>query len=261
MNSIRITKYNPENRNSEGHYLLDEWTCPSEVGKTFDGVKFKESEYFEIESKYVDAAIKLIESTGLNYLRIVGLNTNFISEYLSDQNDQWLFESKFSEIELFEDKSVDISDIKTIIKMILRNYIGCRLEVDGKFSLHFGYDFYMYASIPGFDKDTIEYIEGLGLYFENIDQDVSGYSYEFSVDVAGKGEECVDNTVYLVNITRDNIRIALDFSNEHPCNHHFQITEDNYAMFVDQVDFDFNVNEYFLNCEKITLKPSYQRKI
>jgi hypothetical protein len=250
MNKIRITKYNPKNRNSEGHYLLNEWTCPSEIGKVFNGVKFEESEYFEIESKYIDAAINLIESMGLNSLRVVSLNTTYMNESFSDLDNKWLFENKFKEIELFEDKSLDIPDIKILLKMILRNFMGCSLEIDGEFGLFFGYDFYMYANISNMGKVPTKHIEALGLYVEDLSENDPDYSYEFSIDIGGKDEECIEDTVYLVDITRDKIRKGLGFSIEHPCNHHFQITSENCGMFSDQVNFDFERNEYFLSCDK-----------
>ncbi len=81
MKNYRITKYNPMNRNNEGHYQLDEWTCPSDKGTFFNGVEFKSDDYFDIESKYIKAAIKLIESCNLDHLRVVSLNTSYMDEY------------------------------------------------------------------------------------------------------------------------------------------------------------------------------------
>jgi len=250
MTNYRITKYNPENRNTEGHYQLDEWTCPSEVGDVFNGLKFEEAEYFEIESKYIDAAVKLVESKLLDSLRIVNLKAAYMKEHFSDEDNQWLLDNQFKDIELFEDKSLDISEIKIVIKMILRNSIGCSLEVDGKFRLHFGYDFYMYVSILNIDTDTIEYIKELGLYVEELGQTSTEPNYQFSIDVVGKDQEFVEDTIYLIDITRDKIRKGLGLSVEHPCNHNFQITSENCSIFSDQVKFDFEKNEYFLSCDE-----------
>ena len=37
----RVTKYNPKFRDEFGHYtLIEEWTCPSQIGKTINGKKF-----------------------------------------------------------------------------------------------------------------------------------------------------------------------------------------------------------------------------
>ena len=141
MNYYRITKYNPKNRNEDGHYLLDEWICPSEVGNDFNGVTFSKEDYFKVETKYIDAVIKLLESQSINNLRIVNLSMNYKTQYLVDPENEWLVEDSFQSIELFEDKSLHIEEIKIIIKMILRNFIWCRLEIDNKFHLTFGWDY------------------------------------------------------------------------------------------------------------------------
>jgi hypothetical protein len=251
MKNYRVTKYNPKNRNSEGHYQLDEWTCPSDIGGVFNGVEFKSDEYFDIESKYIKSAIKLIESCSLNHLRVVSLYTNYIEEYFVDADYQWLLEEEFKVIKLFEDKPLNISEIETVLKMILRNFMGCSLEVDGKFKLHFGYDYYMYVSLPSIDEDTISYIESMGLYFEDLTESTLAYSYEYSIDIGSKDQEFVDDTIYLENITPDKIRKLLGLSIDHPCNHSFKITPDISSLFTGQIDFDFVKNDYFFSCSKL----------
>lgn len=37
MNKYRVTKYDPKNRNKEGHYMYDHWTELGDVGKTLEG--------------------------------------------------------------------------------------------------------------------------------------------------------------------------------------------------------------------------------
>jgi hypothetical protein len=44
----RVTKYDPENRDAEGNYLIDEWTSFSDVGRTFSGKELTEQEYFQV---------------------------------------------------------------------------------------------------------------------------------------------------------------------------------------------------------------------
>ncbi len=45
MKEYRITKYNTIYRNEDGHYLKDEWTDVSDVGKIIKGVKVSEDDY------------------------------------------------------------------------------------------------------------------------------------------------------------------------------------------------------------------------
>lgn len=250
MKNFRITKYNPEKRNAEGHYLVDEWTCPSEVGTTFDDLKFEEAEYFEIESKYISSVVKLLKSKFINRLRVVNFNSNYMAEYLTDIDNIWLLDNRFTEIELFEDKSVNLSQIEIIIKMILRNFMSCSLEIDGEFSLHFGYDFYMYINTSDLNTYVLDEIRDIGLFIEELDPVIDNPKYQFSITSGAKDQEFVEDEVILTNMSRDKIRIGLGYSVEHPCNHSFKITSNNCSIFTDQFEFDFDNNEYFLTCEK-----------
>ncbi|QSX06726.1 hypothetical protein JYG23_04550 [Sedimentibacter sp. zth1] len=53
----RITKYNPQYRDSYGAYLKDEWTSLSDVGKQYDGKVFTKDEYLEYERLYIESII------------------------------------------------------------------------------------------------------------------------------------------------------------------------------------------------------------
>jgi hypothetical protein len=251
MKNYRITKYNPENRSSDGHYQVDEWTCPSEVGKLLNGSVFQKDEYFEIESKYIKAVIILMKSMSINNLRIVSLNKNYMEEELVDKDNQWLLDNKFKDIELFEDKSVDISEVETLIKLNLRNFMGCTLEIVDKFRLHFGYDYYMYISSAGFNSKVLDEIESFGLFVEELSHSINAPEYEFSVSSGRKDQEFIDDEYPLINISCDKIRSSLGFSNEHPCNHYYEITKSNCSIFEEQIDFNFDIYNYFLDCEEI----------
>ena len=251
MNTYRITKYNPINRNSEGHYQVEEWTCPSEVGKTINGIVFQEGEYYEVEKKYISAVILLLKSMSITSLRIVSLNKNYLEENLVDKEFKWLLDNAFIDAELIEDKSVDLSEIETLIKLNLRNFMECTLEILGKFRLYFGYDYYMYISSTEFNPRVVAEVENFGLFIEELHQSNNLPEYEFSVSSGRKDQEFVEDEYPLSNITCEKIRSSLGFSNEHPCNHHYQITKNNCSIFEDQVKFNFDTHEYFLDCEKV----------
>ena len=62
MNSWRVTKYDPLNRDVDGNYLdLEEWTCFSEVG-----TKVSMEEYQVTEEKYLNAITTFMAEMGLN---------------------------------------------------------------------------------------------------------------------------------------------------------------------------------------------------
>src|SRR5476651_1262643 len=72
----RITKYNPQYRDDSGAYLKNEWTCYSEIGKTFEGKIFTFEEYLKIENAYIQAVLLFMECLNLDSLRISCLEKN-----------------------------------------------------------------------------------------------------------------------------------------------------------------------------------------
>ena len=69
LNSWRITKYDPLNRDADGIYLdLEEWTCFSEVG-----TKVSIEEYEKQEEKYIHAITTFMAEMGLNRVYIIAL--------------------------------------------------------------------------------------------------------------------------------------------------------------------------------------------
>lgn len=61
----RITKYNPIFRNENGHYLLDEWICPSEIGKVLNGDLFTLENYLLIENAYIETIIEFLNEKNI----------------------------------------------------------------------------------------------------------------------------------------------------------------------------------------------------
>lgn len=252
MKNYRISKYNPKNRNEYGHYTHKEWICPSEVNSTIDGKLFSPSEYFSVEKRYIDTAIDLIKSQNLDSLRIVGLEMQFTDSFYTDEDTQWLLEKDFKTMELYEDKLVSLDEIPTIIKMNLRNMLYCTLEIDSKFLLRFGYDYYMYMLVP--DNVSLAVIQKAyqkNIFIEKMSDFFKPIEYVFSILISKKEHEFVDETIPLPNMTREKIRQGLGFSRDHPCNHHFKINEKHSTMFEDFDAFDFTKNNYFLDCDTI----------
>lgn len=142
MEEYRVTKYDPQNRDSSGRYLdQEEWTCFSEVG-----TKLTLNEYEEVENKYIEAASDFLEE------EIVNL--------------------KFKDIE--NHSQVDISELsepmskplfKRVLQNILRNKYWCSIESDKGF-VHIGWDYYMYIGCDKHNEDVISKTEKNGLFVE-----------------------------------------------------------------------------------------------
>ena len=136
----QITKYDPKNRDRNGVYLKDEWIDHSDIGKTFDGKKLTFSEYFNTESKYIQAVLLFMESLNIDSLQ---------ATHLIDKG-------------LYYDQEM----VTFIVQSILRNKFGCKLEYDEKMYVHFGWDYYMYIGASQICKAAIIRIENLGLFVE-----------------------------------------------------------------------------------------------
>lgn len=159
----RITKYNPNFRNENGNYTKDEWSSIYDVGNKYpDGILLVE-EYLNVEEKYVNAIISLMNSAEIPHLEVKRLN-------------MWKQEFKYTEyytesmLKLYSTvKNGDLfqkDELKDLCKLILRENLGCQLWYDSNMYVHFGYDYYMYVGINKVSPETLESIKNSGLFVE-----------------------------------------------------------------------------------------------
>ncbi|MBM7602689.1 hypothetical protein JOC75_000659 [Metabacillus crassostreae] len=149
MYSWRITKYNPLNRDEYGFYKdNNEWTSYTD----FD-TKIDKSEYLETEQKYIDSIFYFMEDLGIEAV------------YLSD------FEGETDELEhilpISSNQELSLQGIKEIAMLTLREVVWCKLTLQGKFFVHFGYDYYMYIGAYKDCPKAKMKIEKSGLFIEN----------------------------------------------------------------------------------------------
>ncbi len=160
MKEYRITKYNPEKRDDNGRFMEDEWTSYADVGKVYGENIFSISEYLETENKYLGAIEHLMSKNNIESFYIHGLEKNnaHFDEHTSVQMKK-MFK------ELGKVHSVNNADIPTLCRLILREYIWCKLECSNMF-VHFGYDYYMYVGMNVACDESIKKIKHLGLFVE-----------------------------------------------------------------------------------------------
>ena len=143
MNEYRITKYNPENRNTQGHYLdVQDWTEFSDVGK-----KVSLEEYEIVEESYISSAIDFIKENEPNGLQI---------RDLQDLKSRSTFK---------EGDVVLIKELAPVLRSLLRGEYWCRLESEQSF-IHFGWDYYMYIGVNNASSESILRTTEKGLYVE-----------------------------------------------------------------------------------------------
>ncbi|KYG30365.1 hypothetical protein [Alkalihalobacillus trypoxylicola] len=159
----RVTKYNPDFRDENGYYTLDEeWTCPSEIGKNINGKEFTLEQYLHVEASYIHSVIQFMEESRLDSLRILQLECDFTEEARTSP----LYEKEFEQLNLREDVMLNKHEIRLVCKMVLRNFIWCKLYGKKHFFIHFGYDYYMYIGSHTNCLSAIESATNSGLFVE-----------------------------------------------------------------------------------------------
>lgn len=161
MHCYRMTKYDPKNRNSMGHYTKDEWISVSDIGNTYDGKELTLSDYLLVEDKYSDAVKSILTETKIATLKIQGFEKRDFSS-INDGNSDKL-RKMYDSIE--EGMTIKKDDIALVIKLILRETVWAKL-VSPELEIHFGYDYYMYACCKHPLKTAVDQINESGLFAE-----------------------------------------------------------------------------------------------
>lgn len=171
MFCYRITKYNPEYRDSSGAYKKDEWTSYSDIGSTIENEALSAEEYLNIENAYVEAISLIMDEVGINSLAITALE-----KHNAPQKNDVLFDPIL--LKTYQSLKINQSLNKTVVlevaRLALRDYMWCKLESENMF-VHFGYDYYMYIGSQKKPNSILPSVEALGLFVEQIDE--SPYSY------------------------------------------------------------------------------------
>ena len=159
----RITKYNPAYRSKQGCYTNNEWTSFYDVGKNYSGRVFAIEEYLQVEEKYVNAIINLMLAAKVPYLVVRNL---------------YKWEQDFKFMEYYSNRMIKLyncvkngyeiqgEDLREMIKLVLRENLGCQLFNNSNMYVHFGYDYYMYVGTNNSCSDTLEEIRKDGLFVE-----------------------------------------------------------------------------------------------
>ena len=155
MNSWRITKYDPVNRDTDGNYLdLEDWTCFSEVG-----TKVSMEEYQVMEEKYLNAITTIMAEMGLNRLYVNALEQ--WSDEVENQNANEFL------TKIWVGKAVTVQEVRKLVQLTLRNAIWCKLGIKKQFFVHFGYDYYMYIGASKDCTEAKEVVKETGLFIED----------------------------------------------------------------------------------------------
>lgn len=168
-----MTKYDPQNRNSLGSYVVDEWTAVSDVGREYAGKIFTLSDYIKTETNYINAIKSFMKATSTSKLKLVDLELHDLGSdatYATTSMKQTYEKIK-------EGMSVSESELPDVCGLILRECMWGRL-ISKKMFVHFGNDYYMYIGAKSNCKKAIEETKKLGMFVEKFKSPYSTKWYE-----------------------------------------------------------------------------------
>ncbi len=145
MEYYRISKYDSRHR-TDGIYQKNEWTSMSDIGKTFDGKLFTESEYSEVEKMYIDFVLNVCNVQNITFLTV---------KDIEGQN-------KFL---LHNGQTLDLCQSKEFIRECLRENCWGRLFSE-EFVFETGYDYYIHIGCSFSFEEIQQIAKEYNLYAE-----------------------------------------------------------------------------------------------
>lgn len=153
MPGYRLTKYDPALRDEHGHYVADDWTAFSDVGK-FNGLTMER--YLEVEAAHLAAIEAFAVESGVERLGVWRAE--------GSRADAALLPAGLLDV-LHDGYEVSLADALLIVRAMLRETFWCELATDG-FTLHIGWDYYIYITSHVPCENAVRGARELGLFPE-----------------------------------------------------------------------------------------------
>ncbi|MER5227500.1 RNA-binding protein [Streptomyces flaveus] len=161
----RVTKYDPADRDEQGHYTGPEDTA---------------SDHGEVEAAYLRAVAAFAADTGIDHLvvrepQVPSLSHFGVEPPVDGFGLAGLFPSGQAD---FHDGAQVLLDIALgLVRVMLRDSgAWCRLEAEDTFTVHVGWDQYLYISSSLPCEEAVARTRELGLFPERLD--ASPYAFE-----------------------------------------------------------------------------------
>lgn len=256
MHQFVICKYDPQFRDSSGRYLRDEWTCPSEIGKTFEGREFTRNEYLEVEHAHISSVMHFFRATGLPRLRVCNLVVDMQamspgkSRAIPQNTPDWMYDP-LRELVLAEDQIIQPEQIPAILMMNLRpETSGCTLEFAGKFYVDFSYDYYLYVGTASDPAASLEQVKKQSLFSHSMDTPNWRSNPRYAISASKHESEFVDSESEEFELSPTQFREVFGLSAEHPGINKGTLSirpthASELRKYVD-IEFDFARNSYTL---------------
>jgi hypothetical protein len=167
--SYRITKYDPSQRDEWGAYIPQAWTSAADVGKQFPQGKLTLEIYLNVEKAYLNAALSLWKLAKCPRIQILGLEKAELSRAKLKHEPELVAVLDNGASPEEGQVLCEQTEIERVIKLVLREYIWCRLGSSKGFFLHFGWDYYMYCGGVQLNSQLRDEIMNSGLFVEDFD--------------------------------------------------------------------------------------------
>lgn len=156
---LRVTKYDPARRDAQGRYPADSWTSLSDVQRAFGADGPEMAAYERVEDAYVESVGRLMAACGVEALRMDGLEHG--------PHDHGVVAPPHIRPSGELDDGVWFAgqELGKVIRLVLREFIWCRLSGRDGFYVHFGYDYTMYV---GCDREVVVPALPAGMYAESM---------------------------------------------------------------------------------------------
>ena len=249
MKHYRITKYDPLNRNEQGHYLHDHWTEFGDIGRTLEGELVTIDKYLVVEADYINAVVQILKANHVDHLRVVEMNKKFLQESIKDNKGKWSHRLEFESIDLYEDKKVSIDEIELICQMNLRYYCNISLEIKDLFYVHFGYDMYMYVGTPNITEKLRKRLNATSIFIEDYHSPYYSENIKYVIQRSKKRSKYLLDEKTIDNISVEQMKKAMNLSEEHPGKIHTKVNR-RIANELN-LEVDFGKYNYFITSENI----------
>ncbi|MFD3455422.1 RNA-binding protein [Streptomyces sp. NPDC058691] len=161
----RVTKYDPADRDAHGHYTGSEDTV---------------SDHGEVEASYLQAVAAFARDTGVDHLAVREPQVPSLAHFgVEPPVDGFGLDGLFpaGPVGFYDGAEVPLEIGLQLVRAMLRdNGAWCRLEAEGAFAVHVGWDQYLYISSSRPCEEALARTRELGLFPERLD--ASPYAFE-----------------------------------------------------------------------------------
>jgi small subunit ribosomal protein S1 len=166
-----VTKYDPGLRDDTGAFTGCDWTSMAEIGEAFNGHVLTRQRYEQVEDAYLRAVELFAAASGVNELLVrdpelpAGINLRVAS-----LGATWPVPdlSPLSLHDLHDGLQVPLAvGVKLVRAMLRESGLWCRLEADGQFFAHVGWDYYLYIGSNQPCEQAVDQVRQLDLFVEH----------------------------------------------------------------------------------------------